>query len=132
MESAKETRGTKFTGNLRTKSVQLKAETPPILAPELLGSHHPSVHRLHERKAQVGLLNPKPYSAYIKHQLSIYFKALRMAQRVRKLATKPNNLNSILRTGIGGRKELTPTSHLLTSTYTSWCVHACMPTPHNK
>lgn len=55
MESAKDThtQDTKFTGNLRTKSVQFKAETPPMLAPEPLASHHPSVHRLRERKAQV-------------------------------------------------------------------------------
>lgn len=42
MESAQETRDTKFPGNLRTKSVRFKAETPPVLAPELLGSHHPT------------------------------------------------------------------------------------------
>lgn len=59
MESAKETQDTKFTGNRRTKSVQFKTETPPMLAPEQAGSRHPSVHRLHERKAQVGLLNLK-------------------------------------------------------------------------
>lgn len=85
MESAKETQDTNFTGNPWTKSIQFKAETPPMLAPEQLGSHHPSVHRLHERKAQVYYSIRSLFSI---HHLNIYFKAWWMAQWVRKLATK--------------------------------------------
>lgn len=51
--SPRETQDSKFTGNLRTKSIQFKDKTPPMLAPELLGSHHASVHRLYEGKAQI-------------------------------------------------------------------------------
>lgn len=50
-ESAKETRDTKFTRNLRTKFIQYTAETPPMLAPGLLGSRHPRACRLRETEA---------------------------------------------------------------------------------
>lgn len=103
MESAKETQDTKLTGNLRTKSVQFKAETPPMLAPEQPRSHHPSVHRHHERKAQAGLLNPK----LVQHtsNVSLIFILKPGGKWVRK---KPKDLNSILRTLVVKRKNRLP------------------------
>lgn len=76
----RKTHNTKFTGKLRTKSIQFKADTPPMLAPELLGSHHPNVHRLHEEKSTDMIAQPEAYSTYIKYQLNVCFKACKEAR----------------------------------------------------
>lgn len=93
----------------------LKPRTPPRLVPKLLGSHRPNVHRLHEGKAQRGLLNLK----LIQHtaNISLIFILRPVRWRSGKRSWPPS-LTTWWR-------EPTPTSCLLTSTCTLWCMCAC-------